>query len=73
MEREGVRGKRTEGKQESKRVGRGQAAPFIVSQTHRLLPGNCGAEPRQNANIRYQESGKYCTSMHACVYVCEFC
>jgi hypothetical protein len=37
--------KRTE-REESKRVRRGQAAPFIM----RLLLGNCGEEPRRNAS-----------------------
>jgi hypothetical protein len=36
--------------QESKRVKRGQTAPFILSQTYWLLPGKCGVEPRRNAN-----------------------
>jgi hypothetical protein len=36
--------------QENKRVRRGQAAPFIVSRHTWMLPGNCGAELRQNAN-----------------------
>jgi hypothetical protein len=42
---EGERGQRR-----SKRERRGQAAPFIVGWHTWLLPGNCGAEPRQNPN-----------------------
>jgi hypothetical protein len=44
------KGARARGKE--KRVRRGQAAPFIVSQAHLLLPGNCGAEPRWKAKIQ---------------------
>jgi hypothetical protein len=53
MGREGGSQERTEREQESKskREQRGQAAPFIVSLAHLLLPGNCGAELRQNANM----------------------
>jgi hypothetical protein len=34
-------GRESKRKQESKRARRGQAAPFIVSQAHLVLPGNC--------------------------------
>jgi hypothetical protein len=44
------RDERTEGEQEGMREWRGRAAPFIVSQAHLLLPGNCGTEPGQSAN-----------------------
>jgi hypothetical protein len=36
-------------------VRRGQAAPFVVSQVYMAVAGNCGAEPRRNAN---RKSGK---------------
>ena len=52
MKREGGRGKRGQRgtrRQEQERERRTQASPFIVRYTW-MLPGNCGAELRQNAN-----------------------
>ena len=51
-------GREQEGKSRNKTERRRQEAPFIVRHTW-LLPGNCGAELRQNANKSNMRKEKY--------------
>jgi hypothetical protein len=63
----GERDERIEEKQEGKRDRRGVSSLFYSeSGIPGLLPGNCGAEPRQNANTRDPNLvlGYVCT--HSC-------